>query len=78
MPTSKYAYDEVEKLYDIIEEILEEGKGDTNTIVMGDWKSVGDESYRNVVGPHRLGIKNHRGQMLINFCERNGLSFSNA
>jgi hypothetical protein len=32
-------------LYDIIEEILEEdGKGDTNTIIMGDWNSVvGDE-----------------------------------
>jgi exonuclease III len=36
----------VENFYDIIEEILEEvGKGDTNTIIMGDWNSVvGDES----------------------------------
>ena len=65
----------MEELYYIIEEILEEGgKSDTNTIIMGDWNSVvEDESYRNIVGPHGLGIKNHRGQMLINFCERNGL-----
>ena len=46
----------MEELYDIIEEILEEdGKGDTNTIIMGDWNSVGDESHRNIVGPHGLG-----------------------
>jgi nitrogen regulatory protein PII len=72
MPTSEYEDDEVEKLDDIIEEILEEdGKGDTNTIIIGDWNSVvGDESYRNTVGPHGLGRKNHRGQMLINFCEK--------
>ena len=75
MPTSEHEDDEVEDLYDIIAEILEEdGKGDTNTIIMGDWKSVvGDESYRNIVRPHGLGKKNHRGQIFINFCERNGL-----
>jgi hypothetical protein len=41
MPTSEYEDDEVEKLCDIIEEILEEdGKGDTNTNTMEDWNSV--------------------------------------
>jgi hypothetical protein len=51
-------------LYGIVEEILEEdGKG-KNTIVIGDWNSVvGDESYRNIAGPHGLRRKNHRGQM---------------
>jgi len=75
MPTSEYEDDEVEKLYDTIEEILEEdGKGDTNNIILGDWNSVaGDESYRNTVGSHGLGRRNHKGQMLVDFCERNGL-----
>jgi len=79
MPTSEHEDDEAEDLYDIIEEILEEdGKGDTITIILGDWNSfAGDESYRNIVGPHGLGRKNHRGQMLINFCERNGLIVTN-
>ena len=37
MPTSEYKDDEVEKLYDTNEEILEEGgKSDTNSIIMGD------------------------------------------
>ena len=70
--------DEVEKLYDTTEEILEEdGKGDTNGIILGDWNSVVDESYRNIVGSCGLGRRNHRGQMLIDFCERNGLIFTN-
>ena len=73
MPTLEHEDDKVEELYDITEKILEEdGKRDTNTIIMGDWNSVvGDESYENIVGPHGLGRKNYRGQMLINFCERN-------
>ena len=75
MPKSEHEDDEVEKLYGIIEEILDEaGKGDINTIIMEDWSSVvGEESYRDIVGPHGLGRKNHRGQMLINVCERSGL-----
>ena len=79
MPTSEHEDDEVEELYGIIEEILEEdGKGNTNTIIMGDWISVfGDKPYRNIVGPHGLGRKNHKDQMLINFCERNGLIITN-
>ena len=36
MPTSEHEDDEVEDLYDVTEEILEEeGKGNTNTIIMG-------------------------------------------
>ena len=35
MPTSEHEDDEVEELYGVIEEILEEdGKGNTNTIIM--------------------------------------------
>ena len=62
MPTLEFVDDEVENLYSTIEEILEEnGKGDTNNIILGDWNSVvGNESYRNIVGSHGLGGRNHR------------------
>jgi exonuclease III len=74
MPMSDYE-DEVEELYDRIEDILEEdGKGDTNTIIMGDWNSaVSDKSNSNIYGPYGLGNRNKRGQMLIDFWERTGL-----
>ncbi|PNF31983.1 hypothetical protein B7P43_G06564 [Cryptotermes secundus] len=79
MPTSEYEDDEVEKVYDTTEEILQEdGRGDTNSIILGDWNSiVGDESYQNIVRSHGLGRRNHRGQMLIDFCERHGLIVTN-
>jgi hypothetical protein len=79
MPTSEHGDDEVEELYGIIEENLKEDeKGNTNTIIMEDWNIIGgDEPYRNIVGPHSLVRKNHRSQMLINFCERNGLIVTN-
>ena len=65
-------------MYAIIEELLEEdGKVDTN-IILGKWNSVvGDEPYRNIIGSHGLGRWNHRGQMLIDVCERNGLNVTN-
>ena len=68
LPTWEHEDDEVEELCDIIEEILEEdGKGDTDTIKMGDRNNVfGNESYRNIAGPHGLGRRNHRGQTIIN------------
>jgi exonuclease III len=41
MPTSDYEDDEMEELYDRIEDVLEEdGKGNATTIIMGDWNSV--------------------------------------
>ena len=56
MPTSEHEDNEVEELYGIIEEILEEdGKGDRNTIIMGDWNSVvGDESHRRTLLDHMV------------------------
>jgi exonuclease III len=59
MPTSEHEDDKVEELYGVIEEILEEdGKGNKNTIIMGDWNSVvGDEPCRNIVRPHRIKKK---------------------
>jgi len=79
MPTSDYEDDEVEKLYDTNKEILDEdGKGDKNNFILGDWNSVvGDESYRNIVGSHGLSRRTHRGQMLIDFYERNVLIITN-
>jgi hypothetical protein len=79
MPTSYYEYDEVEELYDVTEEIIEEDvKGETNTIIMGDWNSVvGDKAHHNTIGPYGLGRRNQRVQMLIDFCERNGFVITN-
>jgi hypothetical protein len=69
----------MEELYNIIEDILQEdGKGETNIIIMGNWNSaVADKSGRNVVGPQGLGRRNQSGQMLVDFSDRNKLVILN-
>jgi exonuclease III len=79
MPMSDYEDEEVEELCDRLEDILEQdGKDDTNTIIMGDWNStVADKSNGNNCGSYGLGNRNKRGQMLIGFCGRAGFVITN-
>jgi hypothetical protein len=79
MPASDYEDEEVEELYDRNEDKLEEdGKRDTNTVIMGDWNStVGDKSDSNICSRYGLGNINKRGQMLIDFCGRAGFIITN-
>ncbi|XP_021941042.1 uncharacterized protein LOC110840374, partial [Zootermopsis nevadensis] len=75
MPTSDHDDEEVEIIYEKIEEIIRtEGREKVQTIIMGDWNSVvGKGAENNIVGPHGLGIRNRRGDMMVDFCRRNGL-----
>jgi exonuclease III len=53
MPTSEYEEDEVEKLYYTTKEILEEdGKGDTNSTILGDWKTLLEMSHIVILLDH--------------------------
>jgi hypothetical protein len=75
MPTTNHDDDEIEKLYEEINEIMhQEGRCQVNAIVMGDFNSiVGERSTDKVVGPFGLGRGNERGKMLIDFCEKHDL-----
>ena len=79
MPTSDHDVKEVEKMYDEIEGIIQtEGRGKVNTIIIGDWNSVvGQGSEGNVIGQYGLGKRNDRGEMLMQFCQRNNLIVTN-
>ena len=79
MPTSDHPDEEVERMYDAIEDILfQEGKGNIQVIVMGDWNSVvGKGKIGKTVGPHGHGRQNDRGRMLVEFCQRNDLIVTN-
>jgi hypothetical protein len=64
----------VERLYGVIEEVLEEdGKSAATTIIMTDWNSlVGHKAYGNIVGPHGLGRRIRDVKCLL-IGERSGL-----
>src|SRR6478609_2001699 len=78
LPTTDYEDEEVEKLYDQLEEILGKQKGRDNVIVMGDFNAVvGEGKADRVVGKFGLGKRNVRGDRLIEFCKSQNLVITN-
>src|SRR6478736_1080161 len=72
--TTDYEDEEVEKLYDQLEEILGKQKGTDNVIVMGDFNAVVAEGKEDrVVGKFGLGKRNDRGERLIEFYKSHNL-----
>src|SRR6478609_6747013 len=78
LPTTDYEDEEVEKIYEQLEEILGKQKGTDNVIVMGDFTAVvGEGSNDIVVGKFGLGKRNDRGERLIEFCKSQTLVITN-
>src|SRR6478609_3391860 len=78
LPTTDYESEEVEKLYDQLEEILGKQKGTDNVIVMGEFNAVVEEGKEDrVVGKFGFGKRNDRGERLIEFCMSQNLVITN-
>ena len=78
LPTSDYDDEEIEKLYEEIEEVMRKEKGADNLIVMGDWNAVvGEGRDEKEVGEFGLGVRNERGQMMVEFCKRMKMVITN-
>ena len=78
MPPSDHEDEEVEALYEELEEMIDKEKGADYLIVMGDWNAVvGEGRDDKEVGSFELGNRNGRGQMLLEFCRRKKLMVTN-
>src|SRR6218665_3525325 len=78
MPTGASEEEEVDSIYEVIEEKLSNIKGSEYTIVMGDWNAtVGEGGEENYIGKYGLGKRNKRGQKLVDFCKRQKLIITN-
>jgi hypothetical protein len=78
MPTTDHEDDAVEHIYEEIEKLIGEEKGTDYLIVMGDWNAVlGEGREGNEVGSYGLGVRNDRGQLLLDFCKRKQLVATN-
>ena len=78
MPTTDYNDEEVEAVYEQIEEMLKDVKGKDFLVIMGDWNAVVGEGRDGMeVGSFGLGTRNDRGQMLVDFCKRKKLAVMN-
>ena len=68
-PTSESSEEELEGFYEQIETAMKQCKSLENTIILGDFNAkVGEGRQDNTVGPHGLGVRNERGQHLIDWA----------
>ena len=79
-PTNSHSDDEVDKLYDEIQGIIDKVPKRDHLFIMGDFNArVGNlhSSYPHCVGKHTIGAWNDRGVRLANFCSSNNLYITN-
>ncbi|KAI5692524.1 hypothetical protein M8J77_008381, partial [Diaphorina citri] len=72
MPTTNAEDEEVERIYEDINGLIDKTRGEDNVIIMGDMNAI--------VGEGRDGVtvgKYERGDMLVEFCTRNRLVITN-
>ena len=77
-PTTGHDDEEVENLYEALEELIDKEKGKDYLVVMGDWNAVvGEGRDEKEVGSFGLGKRNDRGEMMVEFCRRKKLMITN-
>ena len=78
MPTTTHEDEEVDDMYERLEEILDRTKGTDYVVIMGDWNAVvGEGAEGKCIGKYGLGKRNSRGEKLAEFCERRELILTN-
>ncbi|XP_068083215.1 craniofacial development protein 2-like, partial [Anabrus simplex] len=78
MPNSSADDEEIERIYEEREDLIQYVKGDENLIVMGDWNAVvGQGREGNTVGEFGLGQRKERGSQLVEFCTDHNLVLAN-
>lgn len=78
MPTSTHKDEEVEVIYEQLDELLCSVKAEDNLFIMGDFNAVvGEEKDGSVTGKWGLGNRNERGERMINFCKQYDLCVTN-
>ena len=77
-PTTDYSEEEVDMFYQEVEEAIAVAKTTDMVFVLGDLNAkVGRGKEEKTVGPHGLGIRNERGERLVNFCKEHNLIVTN-
>lgn len=77
-PTADKSDEEIESFYQQIEQILKSIKSRDVTVILGDFNAkIGQGKSGKYVGEYGLGIRNERGDRLLQFCQENDLVITN-
>jgi len=68
----------VDTMYEKLQELVDAQKGSDHVVIMGDWNAVvGEGRDELVVAKFGFGLKNERGEKLIDFCKSNKMVVTN-
>src|SRR6218665_3762395 len=77
-PTTNHEEEEVENMYERLEEVLDRTKGADYVVIMGDCNAVvGEGADRNSIEKYGLGKRNNRSEKLTELCNRRELVITN-
>ena len=77
-PTSTSSEENLEDFYHDLDKAMSICKSSEMKIVMGDVNAkIGEGKYNQIVGPHRLGARNDRGDTMVEWCEGTELIVTN-
>ncbi|XP_063593176.1 craniofacial development protein 2-like [Penaeus indicus] len=77
-PTTKSSDEDIDRFYAQLDQAYSQCKSQDTIIVMGDFNAkVGNERVDNIVGPHGLGSRNERGEMLVDWAQTNNMIIGN-
>jgi len=78
MPTTDAEEDEIESMYEQMEDLVKKEKATDQVVIIGDWNAVVGKGRDNLeVGEFGLGKRNERGQTLVDFCKRTKMMVTN-
>ena len=79
-PTTDYDDETIEQFYDDLEEAIDR-KNNAHVIVMGDFNAKigkkGKDENNNWIGNHGIGVRNERGERLLDFATENRFFITN-
>ena len=77
-PTSNAEEAEVERFYEVLQDLLELMPPKDVLFITEDWNAkVGSQEIPGVTGKYGPGVQNEAGQRLIEFCQENTLVIAN-
>ncbi|XP_063594349.1 uncharacterized protein LOC134771333 [Penaeus indicus] len=77
-PTTKSSDEDMDRFYAPLDQAYSQCKSQDIIIVMGDFNAKGgNERVDSIVGPHGLGSRNERGEMLVEWAQTNNMMIGN-